>query len=216
MSVRAIARAVGLLTAVTAAPLAAQGGQRFNHEQHATFDCAECHRTGQATVATNADWCAGCHHVSATMGECSRCHNPSALTPAPLRALVPFRLSVGEPRTRSITFDHVVHGDLECADCHTGGATLAVRRGCASCHVDHHAPERECIACHAQPPEGAHVTEVHLELAGCGSAGCHAVEGIDFEALRERPAMCLSCHHAQREHEVGEPCLRCHLLGTEP
>lgn len=206
--------ALGVLVALAFAaprPASAQE-QRFRHEVHASFECAECHQTGGATSAANGEWCADCHHVNVSPAECVRCHASGGIAPATARPLVTFRFSVGEPRTRPLPFDHERHGRFECAECHAGGADLGVRRTCASCHAEHHEAERDCTACHAQPPADVHPSD-RVHLRGCGGAGCHAVEGFDYEALKESRSLCLSCHQAMREHEAPEPCVRCHLLG---
>lgn len=186
---------------------------RFRHQSHGGFDCVECHANRRATTTANGEWCADCHHLSAGVSECVRCHEPGSIASIPFRALVEFRLSVGEPRVRSLGFDHGRHADLGCAECHSGGARFGVRRDCAACHVAHHEPERDCTACHAEPPVGAHSVEVHLDLSGCGSAGCHRVEGLDYAALRDSRDFCLACHPAQMEHEPQEPsCVGCHVF----
>lgn len=193
-------------------PVASGQADRFRHELHASFECAECHQTGGATSAANGEWCADCHHVNASPGECARCHATGNIAPGPARPLVTFRFSVGEPRTRPVPFEHTRHASYECAECHTGGADLGVRRSCASCHGDHHEAARDCTACHAQPEGGVHPAD-RVHLRGCAGSGCHAVEGFDYEALKESRSLCLSCHQAMRDHEAPEPCVRCHLLG---
>lgn len=208
------ATALGGLVALACAPARPAGAQeqRFRHEVHASFECAECHQTGGATSSANDEWCADCHHVNVAPGECVRCHPTGAITPAPARPLVTFRFSVGEPRTRPVPFDHGTHGRFECAECHAGGPGLGVRRSCSSCHAEHHEPERDCTACHPQPTFDVHPSD-HVHLRGCDGAGCHAVEGFDYEALKESRSLCLSCHQTLRDHEAPEPCVRCHLLG---
>lgn len=197
------------------AQAAPAGARRFQHGQHAPFPCGECHGTGGATTASNREWCADCHHVQVSLTECDRCHVPSDLAPPPLQSAVTFELSVAEPRTRQIRFDHDLHLDLGCAECHTGGAELRVRQSCTDCHVEHHEPARECMACHAEPPTTAHPRELHRELSGCGTAGCHVSEGLDFAALADRRNLCLVCHQAQRDHERAGSCGACHILGGE-
>ncbi|MDH3733850.1 MAG: hypothetical protein OEU54_09970 [Gemmatimonadota bacterium] len=206
--------------ALSSPQLAAQQARselaRFQHDEHSTFVCDDCHGSGQATTAANRQWCAGCHHVEVGLSGCDRCHVPAELTPEPLRQLVTFRLSVVEPTTRSLTFDHDLHGEVECADCHTGGAELLVRQECTACHVEHHQRGVECTACHAEPTTTAHPPEVHRDLAGCGAAGCHVSEGLDYAGLVDERNLCISCHVAQREHEPAQPCADCHILSGDP
>lgn len=187
---------------------------RFQHGLHATYECAECHSTGTATTVSNRKWCADCHHVDAGYAQCQRCHTAEEIAPEPVRALVRFKLPPAEIRTRSLIFDHTIHGDVGCASCHTGGAELRAQADCESCHTDHHKAEADCQACHSEPPTTAHSEDVHVDLAGCGSAGCHVAEGIDYGALQGERNLCESCHVAQLEHEQPTPCAECHL-GSE-
>ena len=185
---------------------------RFQHEAHTSVACGDCHANGRATAATNGSWCATCHHVDVAFTQCERCHDTDDLLPEPARTLVTFDLSVGEPRTRSLVFDHGPHLELGCGDCHSGGSTLTVERECASCHVEHHRAGSRCTACHAEPVVTAHPEEVHLDLDGCGTAGCHRSEGLDYAAMADERNLCLSCHPAEIDHEVGQPCAECHIL----
>ncbi|MEE8486800.1 MAG: hypothetical protein V3S56_01430 [Gemmatimonadota bacterium] len=185
---------------------------RFQHEFHATYECAECHSTGAATTVSNRKWCTDCHHVDVGYAQCQRCHTAREIAPEPVRAIVRFRLPPAELRTRSLIFDHNVHGRVGCASCHTGGAALRAEAGCESCHTDHHKAGVDCQACHSEPPVTAHPEEVHLDLAGCGTAGCHVAEGIDYAAMLDERNLCVSCHVAQREHEQPAPCAECHLV----
>jgi len=222
LSVRRVPAVAALLAASWLSPALAAGARpqetgadrsRFEHERHAGLECTDCHGNGRPTTASVRGWCADCHHVNVTLAECDRCHVTTEITPEPRRALVTFDLSVGEPRTRSLTFDHTVHGGLTCAECHTGGAALRVQKECTSCHVEHHRASADCTACHSEPPVTAHPSELHRELTGCAAAGCHASEGLDFEALQDDRNLCVSCHVAQKEHEPGNPCAACHILG---
>lgn len=188
---------------------------RFRHALHATYECAACHSTGAATTVSNRTWCADCHHVNVGYGQCQRCHTAREIAPEPLRVVVRFRLPPAEIRTRSLFFDHNVHGDVGCASCHTGGAELRAQADCGSCHTDHHTAGSDCQACHSEPRVTAHPQEVHLDLAGCGAAGCHTAKGIDYAAMLGDRNLCVSCHVAQREHEQGEPCVKCHILGGD-
>ena len=187
---------------------------RFQHQLHATYQCAECHSTGTATTVSNRKWCADCHHIDVGYEQCQLCHTAREIAPEPVRAMVRFNLPPNEIRTRSLIFDHNVHGNVGCASCHTGGAALRSQADCESCHTDHHKADRECQACHEEPPVTAHAEDVHLDLAGCGSAGCHVAEGIDYAAMLGDRSLCVSCHVAQLEHEQPEPCAECHL-GSE-
>ena len=215
-----VARCIALAGALAFAPAAeAQANQdpsRFQHEVHASYQCGECHGTGRPTTASNRTWCADCHHVDVSYTQCQRCHDPTAIAPEAVRAQVTFRLSVADDVTRSLTFEHQRHLDLGCANCHAGGFGLGAVAECTTCHVDHHEPGRACTACHSEPPTTAHPKEIHLDLAGCGAAGCHVSEGLDYAALEDERMLCLSCHVAQTEHETADPCAECHLLEAPP
>ena len=205
---------LGLVASVPATFLATMTQEpRFRHENHASIVCGECHANGIATLSSQADWCADCHHVSADPGECGRCHGAGQQSTGVLRVLQTFRLSVGEPRTRSLLFDHALHPELICSECHTGGASPSVDRQCESCHEEHHRSDADCSACHPPPPADAHPLEVHLR--SCMGAGCHAGEGADYGAVEGTRTLCLACHHEQTDHEPGEECTRCHVMGSE-
>jgi len=210
-----IAGAFLVLAALAPAVSAQQaaGSGRFQHALHASYPCAECHSTGRATSPSNRSWCAECHHRNVGYDACQRCHAVEEIAPQPVRALVTFDLSVGPSVTRSITFDHGRHVRLGCGRCHSTGGAASVQASCTSCHTDHHQPGRNCTACHAEPPVTAHPESIHLDLTGCGQAGCHQSPGIDFAALPDERNLCLACHPGQRDHEAPQPCARCHILG---
>lgn len=187
---------------------------RFQHEVHAAYPCADCHSTGSATTVSNRTWCADCHHVNVGYGQCQRCHAAEEIAPEPLRRLVTFQLPSGVERNRSLTFDHGIHGGVSCSSCHTGDAVLKTQAQCSSCHTDHHKAGSDCLACHSEPPIGAHADDVHVDLAGCGTAGCHVAEGVDYGSMRDERNFCVSCHVGQRDHEQPGACIECHLLNS--
>lgn len=210
------ASALMLVSAQAAAFQQVTIATRFQHDPHSGIECVDCHVSGRATTPAAGSWCADCHHESATISQCDQCHVPSEVTPEPARALVTFDLSVADAVTRSLTFDHVRHEAISCADCHVGGGPrLGVRRDCASCHVEHHVAELDCTACHVEPPVTAHEPEMHQALTGCGAAGCHVSEGLDYATLVGDRNLCIACHVAQRDHEPAEPCANCHILGGD-
>lgn len=189
-----------------------QGAERFQHGEHATYECAECHSTGSATIESNRKWCADCHHVEVGYGQCRQCHTVQEIAPEPVRALVSFKLPDSQARNRSLLFDHNVHAGVGCASCHTGGAELLAESDCSTCHTDHHKAGADCLACHSEPLVTAHSESVHLDLAGCGAAGCHVARDIDYAVMLDERNFCLSCHVAQLDHEQPEPCAECHIL----
>ena len=213
--VRIAALALGIFLANTALAFGqvSQASERFQHEEHATYECAECHSTGSSTVESNRKWCADCHHVEVGYDQCRQCHTVREIAPEPVRAIVRFKLPDTDVRTRSLLFDHNLHGSVGCGACHTGGAELLAESNCENCHTDHHKPGVDCLACHSEPLVTAHPETVHLDLAGCGAAGCHVAEGIDYAVMVDERNLCVSCHVAERDHELPEPCVDCHIMG---
>ena len=205
----------GILIVLAAVPdLAGQQVDlsRFQHERHTTFECTECHSTGSPTTVSNRTWCADCHHETTGFGSCQRCHSAAEIAPEPLRQLVTFRLPDNVERKRSLTFNHGRHAGLSCGSCHSGDAALKPEGECAACHEEHHRPRSDCTACHSEPPIGAHETNVHVDLAGCGGAGCHVADGVVYETMLDERNFCVSCHVGEKDHEQPEPCMECHLL----
>ena len=207
---------VAILTAFPAPARAQDAGapERFRHEIHAEFPCAECHSTGAETVVSNRTWCADCHHVNVELTQCQRCHATTEIAPEPLRRPVTFLLPGGVERERRLLFDHETHASRSCASCHTRGGGIDSAGECSSCHSDHHRAGSRCLACHREPTPGAHTAEVHLDIAGCGASGCHVAEGVDYASLPDDRNFCLSCHVEQQDHERPNPCAECHLLSA--
>lgn len=198
-----------------AGPTLAQ--QRFSHGQHASVECTACHTTtgethGQLTVRGAGD-CFSCHHSEqAARTGCGSCHGPRELAG---RESIPVRLRLSvwdSERSRSLPFDHAAHRGLECGTCHTAPPRLAVGKGCAECHDDHHRADSSCMTCHPTPPEDAHTARVHT--AGCAGSGCHAQP--TFTAMRPTRDFCLACHQGRPgpDHEPGQSCVNCHLVPT--
>lgn len=185
---------------------------RFRHDLHGQYECSECHSNGLATTTADRSWCADCHHVNVAYEQCQRCHTVGEIAPEPLRRTVTFHFP-GAERVRALTFDHRIHRDVSCANCHTGGAALRVEANCSGCHEDHHQVGRDCTACHQKPTAEAHTSEVHRDLTGCAASGCHTGRPIDYSALQDERPFCLACHVDQREHEAPNLCVECHKLG---
>lgn len=192
-------------------PESPQASDSFRHAQHNTVGCTACHDTaashGAVTVRTPAD-CAACHHTPRAAADCVDCH--TARETAGVRE-VPIRMALDawpSPRTRALPFDHARHESIACAECHTEGLDLAVGRGCADCHDEHHSPRLDCMACHATPPADAHTREVHT--TGCAGSGCHT--GTAYAEMGRTRNFCLSCHQDQTDHQPGEGCADCHAV----
>ena len=222
-------------------PVARYAGPPFSHRIHRELGCTSCHTSerahGELTVRAARD-CQLCHHSAERSIACEGCHDRQQLARAiPSEAVM--RLSVAEsPRRRTLAFRHPQHRELECAACHTAAPSLAVTRGCTSCHAQHHGGERSCLACHAAgrtasaPRAGgaagggagagtggdsvsvvqaAHGRASHQ---GCSGRGCHAGETVaTFAATRN---VCLSCHQTLVDHRRGRECADCHRVRWAP
>jgi hypothetical protein len=199
----------------TAAGFTAQ----FAHRQHQNVDCRACHSSreghGALTIRTATD-CQACHHGTASSqpaAACAACHTASAIArPYPVTASV--RTSVRPAaQTRVLPFRHPEHRGISCETCHATPVTRAVSRDCASCHAEHHEPERNCRACHTEAVMRTtdHQRTVHL---GCAGSGCHT----DAAALRLPPVrnVCLSCHQDLVNHRPGGECAQCHQVDWNP
>ncbi len=186
----------------------------FLHREHETLSCTQCHGTadehGVLTVRT-AQECAACHHDPVRGYSCESCHPATGpVDPRPVPA--PMDLTVWDgPRSRDLPFDHQLHEEITCQECHTGPVFMAVETTCAACHEDHHRPNAECSQCHQPAEEGVHGLEVHLT---CTSSGCHAGTAGERPALTR--TLCLTCHTDQRDHEPGLTCQDCHMIPQNP
>jgi hypothetical protein len=182
----------------------------FQHTQHRGVTCTQCHQTtashGQITITTFTE-CRQCHHTGPTAQTCTTCHQRSELR-TPYRVAQPVRLSVAQPVTRRLPFDHARHAGELCTACHASGLDQsAAGVSCNTCHQKHHVPEANCRACHQRPPATAHTTQAHL---GCGVAGCHSA--MPFRGLPRARQVCLGCHQQLADHMPGRNCIDCHAL----
>ena len=175
------------------------------HTVHSTLPCAECHRSSVLVTRqslTPAD-CMACHHNPERGIPCSSCHK----APGPRTVQQSVQLSVwSAPRTKALTYDHGRHDEVECRTCHQQPNTMRPTRACASCHQEHHNAAARCQSCHA-PSATAHDAGAHL---GCLGSGCHNAPDVD--AMSGDRVVCLVCHQAQENHEVGKECADCHQV----
>jgi len=183
----------------------------FRHRTHKDVTCTACHssdsRHGAVTVKTAAD-CQSCHHAADRARGCEGCHAAKSLAqPLSITREVKFTVA-NAPRTRVQRFAHPQHRDLECATCHTKGPELAVTKDCASCHKEHHEPDRDCRSCHTGVKDH-HTRSVHQ---GCAAAGCHV--GAEYAAMPTARQVCLSCHVDMSNHKRGGECADCHKMTT--
>ena len=187
---------------------------RFRHANHRGVTCLECHSTddthGALRVVTLRS-CQTCHHSPRfTQGPqgCARCHDPADIAANPIARSQTLRFRNGNRYTRSLPFDHALHGARACTECHTEPVTLAAQDlACTNCHTEHHDLDNNCTACHEKPPATAHNMRSHVS---CDGAGCHREAPVDA-AARSRN-LCLSCHQDLADHRPGQTCVDCHPL----
>jgi nitrate/TMAO reductase-like tetraheme cytochrome c subunit len=183
----------------------------FSHKTHKVLACGGCHSSTNGTllVKTKAD-CATCHHAAERPVACEGCHVRKDLEKAIPKTLS-MRTSANTPvRTRTANFYHAKHRDLECKGCHTNGVMLGVTKDCASCHTEHHEPERACSSCHT-PAKSLHQRASH---DGCAGAGCHSNAAV--LALPPSRTTCLVCHTEQVTHKPKRECAECHAVTWTP
>jgi hypothetical protein len=204
---------------------------------HLEAECASCHdrgeridgrRLGRAPApAGGAAECSACHEdphggrfaLSATEGDCGRCHGP-----------VDFAEGVREgfrhgPETGFVLAG--AHAGLDCADCHDAapeGATLSLAPAagarCSDCHEDPHAGQFvragrvDCARCHLAEADGFaarlfdHQRDARFELdaqhADLECAACH------------RPARLSDGREVVRYRPLGRECAACHGTAGGP
>jgi nitrate/TMAO reductase-like tetraheme cytochrome c subunit len=187
----------------------------FWHAQHQDVECTACHSMenghGALTVVSIRD-CRSCHHTEPVANDCQDCHAATEVRGirAEVRRTMSIQVGALDRPTREMPFQHGVHEDLDCAECHTSGLSLtAAEVNCSSCHEQHHVPSNNCMACHRTPADGAHDLEVHL---GCAGSGCHdAAPDIIKQVPRTRD-FCMVCHQDMVDHRPGRNCADCHTL----
>jgi hypothetical protein len=191
---------------------APKDSKSFSHKQHKLLACAGCHAatSGALLVKTKTD-CASCHHAAERPTACEGCHSlRTALKTTRPQTLTMRTSSDTPPRTRTAPFDHVRHRDLSCTGCHSNGPLLGVSKSCASCHTEHHEPERSCSSCHP-PAKVAHQRAAH---DGCAGSGCHS--NANVLALPPSRSTCLVCHTEQVTHKPKRECAECHAVSWTP
>jgi hypothetical protein len=186
----------------------------FAHEEHEPVECGSCHASteghGTASLTTVQD-CRSCHHTQPVSQSCNRCHESGDVPAESYRLVRAMTFSVGtEDPSRTVTFPHEQHGEIDCASCHTQGLELSVPAdlSCEGCHTDHHTDESDCASCHQVAPVEAHPpTQGHIT---CSGSGCHT--SVPFATVPRTRAFCLGCHQDLREHEPERTCSECHTL----
>lgn len=186
---------------------------RFSHGDHRGQTCASCHssrvRHGELLVKSGQD-CQRCHHAGPTRQNCVACHAGAAAQRSAPNPRTMRLTAGGTTVTRRIRFDHLRHGSIECAQCHTDPLSRTANAAdCTGCHAQHHTATSDCVTCHAS----ANALATHrLDAHGtCASAGCHAQRAAGLPSSREA---CLVCHQAQQTHQPGKLCDQCHQAGA--
>ncbi len=185
------------------------GVQTFSHALHADLPCARCHRseTRHATLlVTEAAQCQACHHGPPAVAACESCHGGKTLDFTRTETVPLVFNAGGGSRTGELPFDHGLHKDLACQNCHVPSAVETPRADCASCHDAHHAAGARCITCHRPPPAGVHDLAVHAD----GCTACHG--GRSFPKMRYTRNFCEVCHQDRVDHLAGRNCVTCHKL----
>jgi len=188
----------------------------FTHDDHRDLDCLTCHQTEAAAepLPETAEWCASCHHEASSARSCTSCHARAAVRRWSADVTRTMRFSVGEPRSRTLSFSHQPHDTIACTTCHTGRPLLSAEGvACEECHEEHHKTESPCQECHARAPADAHPVEAHLT---CTGSGCHDSSRMPARAVSSRGRnVCLACHQEQLDHRPGQQCVYCHVLPEE-
>jgi hypothetical protein len=192
-------------------PAIGSGQLLFRHTDHRDVTCAACHdseeRHGAVIVRGIAD-CRGCHHTEPVATTCRSCHTGAALTGRGLAVTRTLELSVGEPKRRTLDFEHADHESASCVTCHREGLRRPFDpQSCNTCHEEHHRPTATCVTCHAPSPATAHDVQSHL---GCTGAGCHT--DLPFDGVPRQRDACLVCHQDLGDHQPGRDCVACHAL----
>ncbi|HSY21061.1 MAG TPA: hypothetical protein VK841_03050 [Polyangiaceae bacterium] len=193
--------------------------------QHATTDCAQCHRVHESPSVVVAK-CAGCHEESANHhGEhagskgCLDCHRGHAPALAAVETCSTCHTEPAAPHPAGHDscigchqpHDFVAGGARACIRCHGEKATLAAdatqaHTDCINCHTPHDpgAAASSCAACHST------IQVSHGKNGAC--VDCHVPHGDNSRLIA---ATCTSCHTSVAQvdtgaHAGGVACEGCH------
>ncbi len=173
-------------------------GRRFEHESHlvgAGMECAACHTPfsehGGVTLQSTAS-CDGCHHLSESPEACAVCHEVSPSQPFPV--------ATG-------AYVHAPHDAFPCAQCHQAPSMSVEEDACMTCHMLHHTPTTNCLACHGPETKDRHPAGIHS--FGCQT--CHTSPDLQMINAWSRQ-VCTVCHQDRVEHNAPHPCEGCHTM----
>jgi nitrate/TMAO reductase-like tetraheme cytochrome c subunit len=186
----------------------------FPHSRHKSLTCITCHlptRVRGKLVFEQPRGCQICHHQAAATSDCATCHAKTDLT-TPESVTVRVRVANAPERSHPVTFDHGVHKNVKCVDCHTSPVTLepgADVLRCAACHDDHHAAARSCVACHNGSGPELRVAHAPPTAAHESCDACHQPEIVGRLVPDRR--LCVTCHLKQQDHYATQECAVCHF-----
>ncbi len=169
-------------------------------------------RTHGGLTVTSLNDCRSCHHTEPVAATCQGCHTAGEVRrlTATVRRTMDIRVGTLNRPNRQLPFAHGVHGQLDCAQCHTEGLALSASAvSCSGCHQQHHQPNTNCMACHDRPATGAHDLQVHI---GCAGSGCHEPVPAPVRNVPRTRDFCLVCHQDLTDHRPGRSCENCHTL----
>jgi len=215
LSLRCVAVLMAL-TSLSAASLAAQDGDRFNHETHRRLFplCAGCHSAMAPGAGTDL-------YPAAQV--CARCHDGEQVRQV--------QWTGPQRRASNLTYDHLSHAAAtdrgpsgsaatECVTCHRvpdRRGVEVVRRPspqtCMNCHeheaAGHLSPSRDCSVCHLTLTAAEDLAPAQIQ--DFPQPSTHREP--DF--LRTHGPVELSDRTACQTCHARESCTRCHLNGAE-
>ncbi|MEE8060793.1 MAG: hypothetical protein V3T16_03150 [Gemmatimonadales bacterium] len=188
-----------------------QPADTFPHDRHESVACISCHSTeaGRGPLTFEQPrGCQICHHRGPSTNDCAACHESDELEP-PLGVAFAIAVDEHEPRYRTVDFEHPIHAEGACIDCHQSAVTMTVdsaTAACQSCHDQHHTEASPCATCHRTEAvlESHTVTEGH---EGCDA--CHTEATV--AALTPERSFCMACHEEDVDHYPEKTCTVCHL-----
>jgi hypothetical protein len=186
----------------------------FSHARHQKLACLTCHATGRAHGELTFQpprGCQICHHQPSQRANCATCHSPEQRA-RPIDLTIAIAVRDSAPRSRTVSFAHPAHRELECVKCHTEPVTMAPTasaRSCRDCHENHHTANRACATCHqGEQLRVAHEADRSASHRACAS--CHTASTVAM--LTPDRSFCITCHTKQLDHYVEGQCSSCHFL----
>ena len=181
----------------------------FSHDEHEQYTCINCHETNEGHGDLRFEiprGCQLCHHGGENQfAECSSCHEQQNEVETTMLGSI-----ADNAIERSVSFDHVRHADVACADCHADPVSRgspATTTSCQDCHESHHQEELTCSGCHIADA----ATEDHSGVGHYTCSECHAEATVAL--TQPNRALCATCHEPQAQnHYEPRSCSECHML----